>query len=382
MDLLRAAQRPLIIAGGGVHYAGATEALAAFAAGAGIPVAETQAGKGALPWDHPAAAGAIGVTGSAAANTLAREADLVFAIGTRLQDFTTGSRRLLTAAMLHLNVNPVDAAKHGATPLVGDAARTLTELAAALDGHRAPKAWCGRANALLHDWTASVDAALAAPTGNHPATDAQVIGAVSRAARAEDTVVCAAGGLPGELHKLWRTAQPGGYHVEYGFSCMGYEIAGGLGVRMARPQGEVFVMLGDGSYLMMNSELQTAARMGQKLIVVLLDNAGFGCIDRLQQACGGASFNNRIDPAAGWVDFAAHARSLGCLSEHVDGVPALEAALIRARQADRTSVIVIETDPVATTAAGGAWWDVAVPEISVRPEVRAARAAYEKALGA
>ncbi len=381
VEMVRRARRPLIVAGGGVHYSGATAALAEFVTRTSIPVAETQAGKGALAWDHACSVGAIGVTGSSAANALAQEADLVFAIGTRLQDFTTGSRRLLPggAATLHLNVQGADAAKHGGMRLVGDAGRVLEELGAALGEHTVPEAWRARAAGVVKNWTGEVDAALAMATGDQAPTDAQVIGAVGRAARAEDVVVCAAGGLPGELHKLWRTARPGGYHVEYGFSCMGYEIAGGLGVRMARAEGEVFVMVGDGSYLMMNSELQTAVRMGRKLIVVLLDNAGFGCIDRLQQACGGASFNNRF-AATGQVDFAAHARSLGCLAEHVDGVPGLEAALARARQASGTSVLVIETDPVTTTAAGGAWWDVAVPEVSDRTEVQAARAAYEGAL--
>jgi 3D-(3,5/4)-trihydroxycyclohexane-1,2-dione acylhydrolase (decyclizing) len=205
-----------------------------------------------------------------------------------------------------------------------------------------------------------------------------VIGAVNRTAGPEDVVVCAAGGLPGELHKLWRASKPGGYHLEYGYSCMGYEIAGGLGVRLARARGEVFVMVGDGSYLMLNSELQSSVMMGKKLIVTVLDNGGFGCINRLQQACGGAAFNNLVG-APGGVDFAAHARSLGCEAEQVEGVAELESALARARLAARTSVIVIRTDPMATTQAGGAWWDVAVPEVSERAEVRAVRAAYERA---
>ena len=215
-------------------------------------------------------------------------------------------------------------------------------------------------------------------------SDAQVRGAVNRAAQPGDTVVCAAGGLPGELHKLWRTPGPGGYHLEYGFSCMGYEIAGGLGVKLAQPGREVFVMVGDGGYLMMNSELHTAVTLGRKLIVTVLDNGGYGCIDRLQRACGGQSFNNllatvdaRMDDAR--VDFAAHAQSLGTRAERVAGIPDLEAALARARAADRTSVIVIETDPAAATEAGGAWWDVAVPEVSERPEVQAAHAAYAAA---
>ena len=386
IEKLRSARQPLIIAGGGVLYSGAAATLAEFAARHGIPVAETQAGKGCLPWDHPQAVGAIGVTGSEAANVLAREADLVFAIGTRLQDFTTGSRDLLPGGprMLHLNILGPDAAKHGAIPLVGDARRTLEELGPALAEHRVPKAWTDRVDGLVRDWTGVVDAALAAPARNERPTDAQVVGAVNRAAGPDDTLVCAAGGLPGELHKLWRATGPGSYHVEYGFSCMGYEIAGGLGVRMAKPDGEVFVMVGDGSYLMLNSELQTSVLLGRKLIVTVLDNAGYGCIARLQRATGGAPFNNLQDSVdhradTGWVDFAAHARSLGCLAEEVDDVAGLEAALQRARHATRTSVIVIATDPVASTEAGGTWWDVAVPQVSSRPEVMAARTAYERA---
>lgn len=385
-EKLRAARRPLIIAGGGVLYSGAAATLAGFAARYGIPVAETQAGKGALPWDHPQAVGAIGVTGSEAANVLAREADLIFAIGTRLQDFTTGSRDLLPGGsrMLHLNILGMDALKHGAVSLVGDARRTLEELGPAMPGYRVPPAWADRVHGLVRAWTAVVDQSVAPPHANTLPTDAQVLGAVNRAAGPEDAVVCAAGGLPGELHKLWRAAGPGSYHVEYGFSCMGYEIAGGLGARMARSGGEVFVMVGDGSYLMLNSELQTSVLLGRKLIVIVLDNAGYGCIARLQRACGGAPFNNlqdSVDHRVGtdWVDFAAHARSLGCLAEHVDDVAGLQAALGRARQAPRTSVIVINTDPAASTEAGGAWWDVAVPEVSERPEVSAARSAYEKA---
>ena len=376
--MLRKAERPLIVAGGGVLYSEATDALAEFAIRHGIPVAETQAGKGALPWDHPMAVGSIGVTGSSAANTLAREADLILAVGTRLQDFTTGSPALLAGRpMLHLNVLAFDAAKHGAVPLIGDARRTLGELA--LEGYRSAGSWQDRVRTLAGAWTAAVDAAIAAPGGNALPSDAQVIGAVSREAGPEDVVVCAAGGLPGELHKLWRAAGPGGYHVEYGYSCMGYEIAGGLGVRMARPGGEVFVMVGDGSYLMLNSELQTSVLLGRKLIVTVLDNGGFGCINRLQQACGGAPFNNLVGEP-GWVDFAAHARSLGCLAEHVGSIAELEGALATARRADRTAVIVIRTDPVATTQEGGAWWDVPVAEASERTEVKTARRAYETAI--
>lgn len=383
--LLRQAQRPLLVAGGGVPYAQATDVLQDFAARHRIPVAETQAGKGSMPWTHPMAVGAIGVTGSAAANTLAREADLILAVGTRLQDFSTGSRALLPgqARLVQLNIQPFDAAKHAAVPLVADARAGLQALAAALADHTAPPAWQARITGLLEDWNRDVMAATA-PGNQELPTDAQVVGAVNRAARAGDVVVCAAGGLPGELHKLWRSARAGDYHMEYGFSCMGYEIAGGLGVKMARADAEVFVMVGDGSYLMLNSELQTSVMLGHKLIVVVLDNRGYGCINRLQQATGGAPFNNLIvdvdrKASDAWVDFAGHARSLGAMSEHVRGIAALEAALQRARAADRSCVIVIDTDPVPTTQAGGAWWDVAVPEVSSRPQVLQARDAYMRA---
>ena len=387
-DLLRGAERPLIVAGGGVLYSGAAGVLQEFAARHRIPVAETQAGKGAMPWDHPQAAGSIGVTGSSAANALAGEADVVLAVGTRLQDFTTGSRAVLPgrARLVQLNVAGFDALKHGAVPLVGDARRTLEELGAALEGYAAPPAWQRRAAGLMEEWNAAVDAATA-PGNLELPTDAQVLGAVNRAAGPGGTVVCAAGGLPGELHKLWRSAGPGGYHLEYGFSCMGYEIAGGLGVKLARPERDVFVMVGDGSYLMLNSELHTSVMLGRKLVVTVLDNRGYGCINRLQQACGGAPFNNLLADVDGraneaWVDFAAHARSLGAQAEAVDGIAGLQAALERAKAADRTYVVVIPTDPGPTTEAGGAWWDVAVPAVSPRGEVQDAHAAYLRARAA
>ena len=379
---LRAAKAPLVVAGGGVLYARCEAALAAFAARTGVPVAETQGGKGALVWDHPQALGAIGVTGSSAANGAAAAADLVVGIGTRLQDFTTGSRALFAnpdRALVQVNVAAFDAHKHGAEPVVGDAGAVLEALSQALGDWRAPQAWTARASAGVAAWTAEADAAMAATKAGLP-SDAQVLGAVWRAVDEDAIVVCAAGGLPGELHKLWRTRAPGGYHVEYGYSCMGYEIAGGLGVKLAAPDREVVVMVGDGSYLMLNSELATSVAMGAKLIVVVLDNRGFGCIGRLQEATGGAAFNNRLDEAAPAVDFAAHAASLGARSEKVDGIAALDAALQRARASDRTYVIVIDTDPAAATEAGGAWWDVAVPEVSQRAEVRAARATYEAAI--
>jgi 3D-(3,5/4)-trihydroxycyclohexane-1,2-dione acylhydrolase (decyclizing) len=383
---LKRAERPLIIAGGGVLYSGAAETLQAFAASHRIPVAETQAGKGALAWDHPQNAGSIGVTGSSAANALAAEADVVLAIGTRLQDFTTGSRALVpgAATLIQLNVAAFDAGKHGAQPLVGDARRTLEALDQALADYVAGAGWQAHFEALSRDWSTSVERVTAASNVERP-SDAQVLGAVNRKVARDAIVVCAAGGLPGELHKLWRTGHPGGYHLEYGFSCMGYEIAGGLGVKMAHPEREVFVLVGDGSYLMLNSELATSVMLGLKLTVVLLDNRGYGCIDRLQRACGGASFNNLFDhvdhvsdPAP--VDFAGHARALGAEAEKVRSIADLELALERAAAARKSYVIVIDTDPAITTAEGGAWWDVAVPEMSERAEVRRAREGYVAAI--
>ena len=380
---LRAAKRPLVVSGGGVLYSRAESELAAFAEATGIPVAETQAGKGAMPWRHDRALGAIGVTGTGAANAVAADADVVLAIGTRLQDFTTGSRTLFDGCRLfQLNVQAFDAHKHDATAVVGDARATLQALSARLAGWRVADAAIAHDRELVADWNTQANAATAGESGKTVPSDAQVIGAVQHALGDEGVVVCAAGGLPGELHKLWRSARPGGYHLEYGYSCMGYEIAGGIGVKMAEPEREVVVMVGDGSYLMLNSELATSVMLGHKLIVVLLDNRGFGCINRLQQATGSAGFNNLLADARHAampdIDFAAHARSLGALAERVATLGELEAALTRARAADRSSVVVIETDPLKTTEAGGWWWDVAVPEVSDRPQVNAARRDYER----
>jgi 3D-(3,5/4)-trihydroxycyclohexane-1,2-dione acylhydrolase (decyclizing) len=384
---LRNAKRPLIVAGGGVLYGEATDMLRGFADGHGVPVAETQAGKGALPWDHPLQLGSIGVTGSTAANALAREADLVLAIGTRLQDFTTGSHSLFTQAKLvNLNVNGLDAIKLRGLALHADGRSGLQALDAALSGWKADAAWTASATKLATEWRAKVDAITGRRNAKLP-YEGEVIGAVQRSAAdsaAGDIVVCAAGGLPGELHKLWRTSVPGGYHLEYGYSCMGYEIAGGLGVKMARPDREVIVIVGDGSYLMMNSEIATSLMLGLKLVIVLLDNRGYGCIHRLQQACGGAPFNNLFDNCvqsahgAPRIDFVAHAASLGAVAEKADDIAGLESALKRARTAGRTSVICIETDPNRSTEEGGWWWEVAVPEVSQRKEVAAARKAYEQ----
>lgn len=383
-DMIRAAERPLIVAGGGVHYAEATETLREFVETHGIPVAETQAGKSALPWDHALNLGSIGVTGSSAANAVAETADLVIGVGTRFQDFTTGSWALFKhpdRRLMSINIGAYDASKHGAFALVADAETALKDLSAALGDHRKT----GPDPALKTAWIASVDTVTAAPNSgdgdNRLPSDMQVIGAVQRSVDDDTILLCAAGGLPGELHKLWKTARPNGYHLEYGFSCMGYEIAGGLGAKMARPDREVVVMVGDGSYMMMNSELATAVMLGQKIILVILDNRGFGCINRLQRATGGVSFNNLLDDArhetASAIDFAAHAASMGATSEKVQTIAELEAALARARAAPGCYAVVIDTDPMPTTEAGGHWWDVAVPEVSSRAEVGNARAAYE-----
>jgi 3D-(3,5/4)-trihydroxycyclohexane-1,2-dione acylhydrolase (decyclizing) len=376
------AHAPLIIAGGGVHYALACETLADFAARHGLPVTETQAGKGALAWDHPCAVGAIGVTGAGAANELAAEADLILAIGTRLSDFTTASHNLFrnpSARLIQLNAAGFDAVKHGALPLVADARAGLQALEGALGAWTAPADWTANARDLAAQWNATV-AQATAPSNAALPSDAQVLGAVNRAAAPQDMVVCAAGGLPGELHKLWRCREAGTYHVEYGYSCMGYEIAGGLGVKLATPEREIWVLVGDGSYLMMNSEITTSVMLDKKLNIVVLDNGGFGCIERLQRSSGGASFNN-LFPGGSGVDFASHAASLGANSRKVASLAELEAALPEIRAERRTSVVVIATDPAASTKAGGAWWDVAVPEVSERAEVAAARAAYDAARG-
>ena len=383
VEALRRAGRPLVIAGGGVHYAQATETLRSFVETHNVPVAETQAGKSALAWDHPLNLGSIGVTGSSAANTVAASADLIVAVGTRLQDFTTGSWALFAnpaRRILQVNVAAYDAAKHAAIPLVCDAKVGLEALSRNLGDWRAPDL----DGTLGSEWRTAVEAVTGPPRGNALPSDAHVIGAVQRSTGPDAVLVGAAGGLPGELHKLWRAARPNGYHLEYGYSCMGYEIAGGLGVKMALPDREVVVMVGDGSYLMMNSELATSVMLGQKIIVVVLDNRGFGCITRLQEATGGERFNNLLDDArhevASHIDFVAHARSLGAIAEKADSIEALEQAMTRARESPRSYCIVIDTDPIACTEAGGHWWDVAVPEVSEREPVRSARASYVEAL--
>lgn len=378
--LIRAGKRPVVVAGGGVHYAQATGALASFAEAHNIPVVETQAGKSALPWDHPLNLGPIGVTGGEAANTVCAEADVVIGVGTRFQDFTTGSWGLFAnpeRKLVSLNVAAYDAMKHGAVPLQSDALVGLNELGEALNGYTSP----GKINGLKSDWFAKVDPLTDAPDGNALATDMQVIGAVQRAAGEDTVVMCAAGTMPGELHKLWKAGNPGSYHMEYGFSCMGYEIAGAMGIKMAQPERDVICFTGDGTYMMANSEMATAAMMGIPFTVVVTDNRGYGCINRLQMGTGGAEFNNLLDHAIGGqnsnIDFAKHAESMGAVSVKVSSIAELEEALAKRADAKGPYVIVIDTDPYPSTEAGGTWWDVGVPEVSQREEVKAARANYE-----
>jgi 3D-(3,5/4)-trihydroxycyclohexane-1,2-dione acylhydrolase (decyclizing) len=381
---LKGAEKPLVIAGGGVLYSQASGELAKLVQGAGIPACETQGGKSSLPDDHPLNMAAVGVTGTSAANRLAEEADVVLAVGTRLQDFTTGSWALFKNSgktIIGLNTQVFDAGKHWALPLVADATEGLSELRAALEGWKAPAGWTDNATRGKKEWQADAGKVTASTNAAYP-SDAQVIGAVQRAMGSGVILLHAAGGLPGELHKLWQAGAPGSYHAEYGFSTMGYEIAGGLGVKMAKPDEEIVVMIGDGSYLMLNSEIATSVMLGLKLTIVLLDNRGYGCINRLQMATGGANFNNLLEDARHEVmpdiDFAAHAASLGAIAEKVSSIAGLETALAKAKENSKTTVLVIDTDPLVSTDAGGHWWDVAVPEVSSRPQVNAARKAYEE----
>jgi 3D-(3,5/4)-trihydroxycyclohexane-1,2-dione acylhydrolase (decyclizing) len=390
--LLRTAKRPLIVAGGGVLYSQAWAELRTFAEAHGVPVVESHGGKSSLPWDHPLNLGAIGVDGVSWANDMAREADVVFAVGTRLQDFTTGSHALFPQAkLLSLNVQPYDAGKWSGAALVADARVGLGQLETGLQGWAADAAWTTRAK----QQAAAANARISELTTNIPKDmlpyDAEVIGAVRDSATElgldsalHDVALCAAGTLPAELHKLWRAGLPGNYHMEYGYSCMGYEVAGGLGVKMARPDQESIVLVGDGSYMMANSELATSVLLGKKIIVVILDNRGYGCIERLQLKTGSPSFNNMLDdcvPEGGersTIDFAMHARAMGADAVHVQDVTELKAAMVRARKALRTQVIVIDTTHHRITD-GGCWWEVAIPEVSTRTEVNEARTNYVKA---
>jgi len=388
------AKRPLIVAGGGVIYSGASIALAMWAQASGIPVAETQAGKGALPYDHPSAVGAIGVTGTAAANALAREADLVIGIGTRWSDFTTASKSLFQApdvTFINVNVAEPDAHKHAGLALVGDARATIAALATT--PYRVAEAYRAEVRRLAVEWDQEVERLYTLGHAPLPA-QSEVIGAVNALAAPEDVVVCAAGSLPGDLHKLWRTRDPKGYHVEYGFSTMGYEIAGGLGIRMAAPERDVFILVGDGSYLMLAQELVTAVQEAVKLIVVIVDNHGFASIGALSRSVGGEGFGThyRYRTAAGIgldteapqgdvlpIDLAANAESLGVPAIRVRTIAELRSALAAAKSGTTSAAIVIEVDRYLGVPSYGAWWDVAVAETAEDEETAAARHRYEKA---
>ena len=391
-DAIAVSKRPMIVVGGGLLYSDGSYALDRLVRRFGLPVAETQAGKGVLPWDHPFQVGPIGATGGSAANRLAHDADLVLAIGTRLSDFTTASWTAWQdpdVRFVGLNVAELDAAKASAMPLVGDARAGIEELAEALEA----RGWKGvdpdrraLADRLRSAWNAEVDRVLHL-AGPDLVSQPEAIRLVGEAAEANGTVVCAAGSLPGDLHKLWRAHRPGSYHLEYGYSTMGYEIAGGLGVKLAAPDDEVFVMVGDGSYLMLSSEIATAVQEGLKLIVVLLDSHGFRSIDSLARASGGRNRFNTFrvrDPATGELsgdnlalDFAANARSLGADAVLARGGAELEAALGAARLSPRTTVIVAELDPSIVVPNYESWWDVPIAETSTSETVRDARAKYE-----
>jgi 3D-(3,5/4)-trihydroxycyclohexane-1,2-dione acylhydrolase (decyclizing) len=379
--LIRGAKHPLIVSGGGTIYAEATDALAALAEATGIGVAESQAGKGSLPYDHPQSLGAIGATGTTAANATAREADVVLGVGTRWSDFTTSSRSIFAnddVRFVNLNVAPVDAFKHSALALVADARLGLEALTEALDGvsFETP----------ANDWDAVVERAYT--LGNSPLpSQSEVIGVVNRVSGPRDVVVCAAGSMPGDLHKLWRTRDPKGYHVEYGYSTMGYEIAGGLGVKMAAPDREVFVMVGDGSYLMMAQEIVTAVAEGIKLTIVLVQNHGYQSIGSLSESLGSQRFGtayryrNRetglLDGAKLPVDLAANAASLGAHALNATTIEEFEAALREAVASEHTTVVQVHTDPTVAAPDSEAWWDVPVSEVAALESTRAARAAYE-----
>lgn len=388
-EWIRSSRQPLLVAGGGVLYSEASTALAEFASRTGIPVTETQAGKGSLPYDHPQVLGAIGVTGTPGANILAREADLILGVGTRYSDFTTASQTAFQAPsvrFVNLNVSEFDARKQSALPLVGDAEVTLQELTAMLQGFCVDAAYAKRVQAFREDWEKEVDRLYHLNWGP-PVSQGEVIGVVNEVSEARDVVVCAAGSLPGDLHKLWRTRDPKGYHLEYGYSCMGYEISGGLGVKMADPDREVFVMVGDGSYLMMAQEIVTSLQENCKLNIVVLDNHGFSSIGGLTRACGnrgmGTEYRYRRDGKLEGdlipVDFVANAKSLGADAVRATTRDDLKRALLAARKSPRTSVVVVETDYAQRVPGYESWWDVAVAEVSEVESVRAARAKYVEA---
>jgi 3D-(3,5/4)-trihydroxycyclohexane-1,2-dione acylhydrolase (decyclizing) len=389
-ERIRGAERPVIIAGGGVHYSLAEGALADFAARRGIPVVETIAGMSTLLSAHPCNFGTVGVTGTDCANALCGEADLVLAVGTRLQDFTTGSWTIFKpdAALIGLNAARFDATKHLALPLVGDAREGLRALDGALGEWRAGSRWNARAGVLRDEWQGRAKVFGKTPDG-FPSY-AQVIGAVNRLCEDADRVVTAAGGLPGELAANWQARSVGSVDIEYGYSCMGYEIAGGWGARIAQLEldagGDTIVLVGDGSYLMLNSDIYSSVLSARKLIVILCDNGGYAVIDKLQRNTGNVAFNNLIadcnwQAAPFAVDFAMHARSMGARSESVTTIEAFEAAFLRAKAADRTYVIEIKVDPCAWTSGGHAWWEVGMPQVSGRPEILAAAADWELGRG-
>jgi 3D-(3,5/4)-trihydroxycyclohexane-1,2-dione acylhydrolase (decyclizing) len=392
-EWIRAAKKPLIVAGGGVLYSQASEALAQFAEATGIPVCETQAGKGSLPYDHRQQLGAVGVTGTPGANIAGREADLILGIGTRYSDFTSASKTAFqnpAVRFININVAEFDAYKHAALPLTGDARLTIAELQKALGNFSVEESYRTKINEFRARWENEVDRIY----GIHqapPITQGEVIGIVNNFTKPSDIVVCAAGSLPGDLHKLWRTRQPGGYHMEYGFSCMGYEIAGGLGAKMADPSREVYVLVGDGSYLMMAQEIVTSIQEGFKLNIVLLDNHGFSSIGGLSRACGnegmGTNYryrrtdnnNGKYDGDLLPVDFAANAASLGAWIARAQTSDELKAALSTAREQRRTSVVVVETSYDERVPGYESWWDVPIAEVSERDSVKAARRTYEEA---
>ena len=375
---LQASKCPLIIAGGGVLYSDASAALRRFAEGTGIAVCETQAGKSAMPWDHPLALGGVGVTGTSAANGIARQADLVIAIGTRLGDFATMSNTLFErkgVQIVGINVCEMDAFKRNAIPVIADARAAIEEIGAAAAAYRTGADYRASVDAARREWNAEVDR-LYAQRSAAPFAQAEVLGAVNAAVRPEDVIVCAAGSLPGDLHKLWRATQPNTYHLEYGYSCMGYEIAGGLGVKMADPERDVYVMVGDGSYLMMAQEIVTSVQESYKLIIVLLDSSGYASIGGLSRSIGSAGFGTQFDYKVP-IDLAANAESLGAKVYRATDRASLEAALQSARQADRTAVVFARVDPNRGVGGYDSWWDVPVAEVSDQPAVRAARREWE-----
>lgn len=386
-ELIRSATTPLIIAGGGVIYSGATDTLAALASRTGIPVAETQAGKGSLPFDHPQAVGAIGSTGSTAANALASEADVVIGIGTRYGDFTTASRTAFNnpdVRFVNINVASLDSVKQGAMSVVADAREVLDALTAALDDYTVSDEYRTRTVDLAAEWDDTVSSVYATEEGV-ALNQNQVIGLVNTLSDPRDVVVCAAGSMPGDLHKLWRTRDRKGYHVEYGYSCMGYEIAGGIGVRMAAPDRDVFIMVGDGSYLMMATELVTAVQEGVKVIPVVVQNHGFASIGGLSESLGSQRFgtayryrgrDGRLDGATLPVDLAANAASLGADVIKVTTAAEFADAVKTAKAGEVTTVIHVETDPMISAPDSHSWWDVPVSQESTLASTQQAYRRY------